>query len=136
MRRKVYYELQRNPVGQQTVDIGYQLLEQETINGVFVKLIFVLFKWVIMPICRAYARYILADKPADIFMRFFCAFYFCVTHKYWPHFKNPRSFSEKVWNRMFYDRDPKWTMLSDKWRVRDYAAKKVGDDCLLSLIHI
>jgi len=35
---------------------------------------------------------------------------------------------------MFYDRDPKWTMLSDKWRVRDYAAKKVGDDCLVPLL--
>lgn len=87
-----------------------------------------------MPICRAYARHILGDKPADSVMRFLCGLYFWKAHGYWPHFNSPRSFMEKVWNRMLFDRDPLWTMLSDRFRVRDYVSSKVGSEHLIPLL--
>jgi len=83
--------------------------------------------------CRRYARY-LGDKPADAIYRFMCSPKFWKEHRYWPHFKNPRSFSEKVFNRMLFDRDPQWTTLSDKLRVRDFVAGKVGSEYLIPML--
>jgi hypothetical protein len=84
--------------------------------------------------CRAYARHILEDRPADTVMRYLCSLHFWKVHRYWPHFKNPRSYSEKVWGRMLFDRDPRWTMLSDKLLVRDYVVKKLGNEYLVPLL--
>lgn len=84
--------------------------------------------------CRAYARHILGDKPTDIVFRFLCSLDFWKVHSYWPHLKNPRSFEEKLCYRMLFDRDPQWTMLSDKLLVRDYVAGKVGNQYLIPLL--
>lgn len=35
---------------------------------------------------------------------------------------------------MFFDRNPLWTLFSDKWRVRQYVAERVGTDCLIPLL--
>jgi hypothetical protein len=86
------------------------------------------------PICRGYERHILGDKPADPVIRFLCGLYFLKAHGYWPHFNSPRSLMEKVWNRMLFDRDPKWTMFSDRLRARDYVANKVGGEYLVPLL--
>jgi hypothetical protein len=74
------------------------------------------------------------DKAADSVMCFLCGLYFLKVHGYWPHFKNPRSFEEKVWSRMLFDRDSRWTLLLDKFRVRDYVANKVGSEYLIPLL--
>jgi len=87
-----------------------------------------------MPICRAYARHIVDDGPPDPVICYLWGLYFWTVHRYWPCFKSPRSISEKVWNRMLFDRDPKWIMLSDKLRVRDYVASKVGSEYLIPLL--
>lgn len=86
------------------------------------------------PICRAYAQHIVRDKPADLMMRLLVSLDFLRVHGYWPDFKNPRTFSEKVCNRMLFDRDTRWTMLSDKWLVREYVANKVGKKYLVPVI--
>jgi hypothetical protein len=93
-----------------------------------------LYKLLYIRICRAYARHIMDDRPPDLFIRSLWGLHFWTVHRYWPHFKSPRSFSEKVWNRMLYDRDPRWTMLSDKLRVRDYVTRRVGSDHLIPLL--
>jgi hypothetical protein len=41
---------------------------------------------------------------------------------------------EKVWNRMLFDRDPLWTMFSDRFRVREYVDRKVGSEYLVPLL--
>ena len=84
--------------------------------------------------CRAYARHFVEDRPADFIYRCLCSLIFYKEHFYWPHFKNPRSFSEKVWNRMLFVRDHRLTMLSDKLRVRDYVARIVGSEYLIPLL--
>lgn len=92
-----------------------------------------IWKYLYWPICRAYARYFVGDKPADPNMRALCGLYFIKAHGYRPHFKNPRSFVEKIWARMLFERDPVWTLFSDKLRVRDYVASKVGKNFLVPL---
>lgn len=86
------------------------------------------------PICRAYAKHILGDKPADALFRSLCTFQFWAVNRYWPNFKQPRSFAEKLWSRMLHERDPVLTLISDKLRVRDYVASKVGSEYLIPML--
>ncbi len=96
-------------------------MSRKLLSGLYVRL------------CRAYARR-MKDSPADAIYTLLFSLKFLKEHRYWPHFKNPRSFSEKVCSRMLYDRNPQWTMLSDKWGVRDYVNKKVGKNYLIPLL--
>lgn len=93
-----------------------------------------LFEILYMPVCRTYVRYVLGDKPADKVIRFLYEPYFLYFHRYWPNFSAPRTFSEKVWHRMLYNRDPLLTLVSDKLRVRDYVSEKIGTDYLVPLL--
>ena len=85
------------------------------------------------PLCRIYARH-LGDRPADSVLRFLCSPQFWMVHRYWPNFVSPSRFSEKVWSRQLHDRDPRLILISDKFRVRDYVAGKVGNAYLVPLI--
>lgn len=93
-----------------------------------------LLRTLYMPVGRTYARHILGDKPADLIMSFLCSIYFWYYHRYWPRFKRPRSFSEKIWHRMLYDRSSLWTKISDKSTVRDFVNNKIGGDYLIPLL--
>src|ERR1035437_8421110 len=61
-------------------------------------------------LCRSYARAFVQDQPADWILQTLGRLYFLRLHRYWPQFARPRSFSEKVWHRMLFERDPRWTM--------------------------
>lgn len=98
------------------------------------KMIDKIFHYIYLPVCRTYARHVLGDKPVDTVMRSLCVPYFLYRHRYWPHFKEPRTFSEKIWHRMFYNRNPLLTIISDKYRVRDYVANKCGYEYLIPLL--
>ena len=93
-----------------------------------------LSKILYMPLCRAYARHIIGDRPTDTVMRFLCGIQFLLVHNYWPNFKQPQRFSEKIWYRMLYDRDPILTLISDKLSVRDHVTQKVGSGHLIPLL--
>jgi hypothetical protein len=88
----------------------------------------------VRPWCRSYAKHVLRDRPADAVYELLCAFVFWEVHRYWPRFRNPRTFSEKLWHRCLYDRDAIWTLFSDKLRSRDYIAERVGRDHLVPLL--
>lgn len=92
-----------------------------------------LFKVLYWPTCRAYSRH-LGDRPADALLRFLCSIFYWRVYRFWPNFVHPRRFTEKVWNRMLYERDPLYTLISDKFRVRDYIADKVGGEYLITLL--
>lgn len=92
--------------------------------------LFKVFHW---PLCRAYSRH-LGDKPADRLFRCLCSLQYWRTYKCWPNFLQPHRFSEKVWSRQLHARDPILTKISDKYRVRDYVATKVGRDYLTPLL--
>jgi hypothetical protein len=99
-----------------------------------IKIINRLLKIIYMPLCRSYARHLINDGPADKVMSFLCSIQFWYVHNFWPNFKKPQRFSDKLWHRMLYDRDPILTLISDKLHVRDYIAQKVGSDYLMPLL--
>ncbi len=98
------------------------------------KIINRLYRILYLPICRVYSRHILRDKQADPVMCCLVGLDFKWVRGYWPHIKLPRSFEEKICNRMLFDRNAKLTVLSDKLRVRDYVAKLVGSEYLIPLL--
>jgi hypothetical protein len=93
-----------------------------------------LYKSLYVSACRAYARHVVKDRPADLVMRGLTGLHFWIRHGYLPHLRNPRSFEEKVRNRMLFDRNPRWTMLSDKLRAREYVSSLAGSDILVPLL--
>lgn len=95
----------------------------------------ILSRFLNQPICRAYAKHSMArNEPANRLMTFLVSLPFLMEHYYWPHFRNPRSFSEKVFARMLFDRNPKWRMTTDKLLVREYVADKLGREFLIPMI--
>lgn len=55
---------------------------------------------------------------------------------YWPQIKNPRSFNEKIAHRKLFTDEDIYPKVSDKYAVRDYVRKKVGDDVLTDVYYI
>ncbi len=88
----------------------------------------------LMPFSRLYAKTFVGDKPADRILTFLVSVHFYKVHKYWPNLRHPRSFEEKINWRMLYDRNPLWTLFSDKLAVRDYVAERVGAEHLVPLL--
>lgn len=89
-----------------------------------------------LPLGRFYSRRFIRDKPADVIFTGFARFHFWRSHGYWPQLTPPRSFEEKITARMLFDRDPKWILFSDKVKVRDYVADKIGEQILIPLLWV
>lgn len=51
-----------------------------------------------------------------------------------PNIENPQNFNEKVLNRILYDKDSRFSLLADKYNVREYIKEKIGEDYLIPLI--
>lgn len=49
---------------------------------------------------------------------------------------NPETFNEKLQWLKLYNRDPKYTMLVDKYAVRDYVKEKIGEKYLIPLLGV
>lgn len=50
--------------------------------------------------------------------------------------ENPKLFSEKLQWLKLYDRNPLYTQLVDKYRVREYVAEKLGEEYLIPLLGV
>lgn len=50
--------------------------------------------------------------------------------------KNPQTFNEKQNWLKLYDRRPEYTMMVDKYKVREYVAKKIGEEYLVPLLGV
>ena len=50
--------------------------------------------------------------------------------------ENPKTFSEKLQWLKLYNRKPEYTMMVDKYKVRDYVAEKLGEEYLIPLIGV
>lgn len=48
--------------------------------------------------------------------------------------KNPKTFNEKLQWLKLYDRNPLYTDLSDKYKVREFVKKKIGEEYLIPLL--
>lgn len=49
---------------------------------------------------------------------------------------NPTTFNEKLQWLKLYNRKPEYTIMVDKYKVRDYIAEKIGDEYLIPLIGV
>jgi len=87
-----------------------------------------------MPACRMYARHAAAKNVSSRIMTFLSSLEFMMVHYYWPSFVKPRTFSEKIWRRMLFDRNQQFILLSDKWRMRAYVASKAAGEYLVPLL--
>lgn len=58
------------------------------------------------------------------------------TFGYKLNLKNPETYNEKLQWLKLYDRDPKYTKMVDKYTVRKYIAKKIGEEYLIPLIGV
>lgn len=50
--------------------------------------------------------------------------------------KDPRTFNEKLQWLKLYDRNPRYTTLVDKYEVREYIAKTIGEEYLIPLLGV
>lgn len=50
--------------------------------------------------------------------------------------KNPKTFNEKLQWLKLYDRRPEYTMMVDKYKVRDYVSELIGEEHLIPLLGV
>ncbi|WP_311516625.1 ATP-grasp fold amidoligase family protein [uncultured Anaerococcus sp.] len=50
--------------------------------------------------------------------------------------EDPKTFNEKLQWLKLYDRKPEYTVMVDKYKVRDYIAEKIGDKYLIPLLGV
>ena len=50
--------------------------------------------------------------------------------------EDPKTFNEKLQWLKLYDRNPKYTMLVDKYAVREYIASSIGEEYLIPLLGV
>lgn len=55
---------------------------------------------------------------------------------YWPNWKNPQTFNEKLQWLKLYDRRPEYTMLVDKFAVKDYVARMIGEEYVIPTLGV
>ena len=48
--------------------------------------------------------------------------------------ENPQTYSEKIQWLKLYDRQPKYTVMQDKYAVREYVKEKIGEEYLIPLL--
>ncbi|OUJ18086.1 TupA-like ATPgrasp domain [Methanonatronarchaeum thermophilum] len=55
---------------------------------------------------------------------------------YWPDIKEPQTFNEKIMHRKLLTNKEIFSIVEDKWRVRDYVKKKVSEDILPDIYQV
>lgn len=61
---------------------------------------------------------------------------FKATMKYPLNLENPKTFNEKLQWLKLYNRNPLYTKLVDKYKVRDYISEKIGEEYLIPLLGV
>lgn len=57
-----------------------------------------------------------------------------IFHKTFPNIKNPTNLNEKILNRILYEKNEMYSMLADKFLVREYIKKVLGEELLVPLV--
>ena len=55
---------------------------------------------------------------------------------YWLNLKNPKTFNEKMQWLKLYNRNPFYSVLVDKFAVKDYIAKKIGEEYVIPTLGV
>ena len=88
------------------------------------KEIIVFLKW-----CRQYILRLIPDK-------LFLKIVFRIKIGKRLNLKNPKTFNEKLQWLKLYDHNPKYTDMADKYKVREYVRKTIGEEYLIPLIGV
>ena len=56
--------------------------------------------------------------------------------KYFPNFRNPKTFNEKLQWLKLYDHNPQYTQYADKYAVREYVRDTIGEQYLIPLLGV
>lgn len=84
---------------------------------------------IIRVICaKGYLRWL----PDDLYLRLM---YHARHHKK-LHLDNPVAYTEKIQWLKLYDRNPLYTSLVDKYKVREYVTEKIGNEYLIPLLGV
>lgn len=75
-------------------------------------------------------RYLMKFLPDDVYLKI-C--YRLKMHKK-LNLKNPKTFNEKLQWLKLYNRKPEYTMMVDKYKVREYVKEKIGEEYLIPLV--
>ena len=55
---------------------------------------------------------------------------------YWIDWKNPRTFTEKIQWLKVYNRKPEYTMMVDKYAVKQYVADRIGEEYIIPTLGV
>lgn len=55
---------------------------------------------------------------------------------YWPNIEDPKTFNEKIAHRKLYSNNKLYSMVEDKYRVREYVSERVDRQILPELYHV
>lgn len=55
---------------------------------------------------------------------------------YWPNWKNPKTFNEKLQWLKLYDRRPEYTMMVDKYSVKEYVSSIIGSEYVIPTLGV
>ena len=55
---------------------------------------------------------------------------------YWPNWKNPQTFNEKLQWLKLYNRKPEYTIMVDKYAVKNYVAQIIGSEYIIPTLGV
>lgn len=55
---------------------------------------------------------------------------------YWPNWNNPQTYNEKLQWLKLYNRNPEYTMMVDKYSVKEYVAGIIGDEYIIPTLGV
>lgn len=79
---------------------------------------------------RNFLRYSLSFMPDSLYLRI----YYFAMNGHMLHLKNPKGYNEKLQWLKLHDKHPEYSVLVDKYRVRQAIAEKLGEGYLFPLL--
>lgn len=79
---------------------------------------------------RNFLRYSLSFMPDSLYLRI----YYFAMNGHMLHLKNPKGYNEKLQWLKLHDKHPEYSVLVDKYRVRQVIAEKLGEGYLFPLL--
>ena len=77
-------------------------------------------------------KYALRFLPDKLYLQM----YYFARFKKFINFKNPKTFNEKLNYLKIYDRNPLYTKLVDKYEVKDYVSKIIGEEYIIPTLGV
>ncbi len=92
--------------------------------------------YIVFKIVRAYGMYYINKLTSYGLEKLF----FYQKLGYWPDINNPKTFNEKLFWKKIYDRNPLLSVVADKYEVRSYIKKVLGEkqaeEILIPLLYV